>query len=403
MFRFPELLISESENYITLPALKSFAARRKEDDLKTTTDRATLISEIENYANQADEPLEEVLNWFDSVLREDSKELHILKLDLNPEAIAHLKDPTFLNAAFSPRLSEYPHICRNIYDENIKIVKYHTTSYEYVYTIFLYMCKMVDLSDKLTITSVIYPICLDLYVDQGIIVTRGKSKANMFKHVPGEFHPENLKTTNVEKEMKEASRFITDLIGISPCVNRDALNFFRGKLYSLLDGFTQTPPEIQALMQEKENLIKDMSRRVAYEICNVTTNYFDDIESDVRNMVEKYFSITYPDDVIFTRDRDAYPLKIAATDEEDSKVEQTAAFETPLQSKAVFFDNKKMMQKSKLCDGVWFKYRRLNPKYFGKDFNVKIQVKAFTAILKFTEYTAEEDLLHVLFSFIRAD
>lgn len=55
----------------------------------------------------------------------------------------------------------------------------------------------------------------------------------------------------------------------------------------MLEKYTQTPKEILELMDEK---------------------------SSVLNMIEKYFSISYPDKKIFTKDRDAYPLKLNATD-----------------------------------------------------------------------------------------
>lgn len=64
-------------------------------------------------------------------------------------------------------------------------------------------------------------------------------------------------------------------------------------------------------------------------ICSLSNIYREDIKSSVLNMIEKYFSISYPDKKIFTKDRDAYPLKLNATDEEDFTVEQTATMENP--------------------------------------------------------------------------
>ena len=80
--------------------------------------------------------------------------------------------------------------------------------------------------------------------------------------------------------------------------------------------------------------------------------------------------------------------------------DNTAALEEPLQSKAIFFDNKKMLQKSQACDGVTFMFARINTMYCSKQFKVKIVVNKDYCILKFTEYTMEEDIIHVLFSLI---
>lgn len=170
----------------------------------------------------------------------------------------------------------------------------------------------------------------------------------------------------------------------------------------MLEQYTKTPKEILQLMNDKSSEIESAVDLLMNRICNLPTRYKEDVTSSVLNMVEKYFSINYRDKKIFTQDREAYPLKLNATDEEDSRVEQTAAQEEPLQSKAIFFDNKKMLQKSQACDGVTFMFARLNKIYCSKLFRVKIVINKDFCILKFTEYTMEEDIIHVLFSLIGA-
>ena len=140
-----------------------------------------------------------------------------------------------------------------------------------------------------------------------------------------------------------------------------------------------------------ENFVADLTasnRRNGSDECDYADTWFERCGFD--NYAEQ----------IFIKDREAYPLKLNATDEEDSKVEQTAALEEPLQSKAIFFDNKKMLQKSQACDGVTFMFARINTMYCSKQFKVKIVVNKDYCILKFTEYTMEEDIIHVLFSLI---
>ena len=118
------------------------------------------------------------------------------------------------------------------------------------------------------------------------------------------------------------------------------------------------------------------------------------------NLIEKYFSITYPNKEIFTTGRTAYPLRIAATDEEESKVDQRSAKEDPLQSKAVFFDNKKMIQKSQKCDGIIFMFERKLE--LDKYFKVRFIIKKDYCLIKFTEYTEEVNIQNVLLLFINA-
>lgn len=175
---------------------------------------------------------------------------------------------------------------------------------------------------------------------------------------------------------------------------------FKKLLYSMREKYTQTPTEIADLMTAKAGQIENVVNCIMSDICNLTPKHREDVNSSILNMIEKYFSISYSNKKIFTQERDAYPLKLTATDEEESKVEQTVAMEEPLQSKAIFFDNKKMLQKNQACDGVVFKFKRINPLYYSKWFKVKIIIKKDCCTLKFTEYTMEEDIINVLFSFI---
>lgn len=247
--------------------------------------------------------------------------------------------------------------------------------------------------------TVPYPIAVDVYCDMGIIVSRAKSKSGLYKYVD-EFVLEQAIPTKSEKETATAIKWVCEKLAIGTKKSFEAETVFKSRLYYMLERYTQTPSEIIELINQKTSEIDGIVDSVMHQICNLKRAYEEDVRSNVLNMVEKYFSISYPDKQIFIKDREAYPLKLNATDEEDSKVEQTAALEEPLQSKAIFFDNKKMLQKSQACDGVTFMFARINTMYCSKQFKVKIVVNKDYCILKFTEYTMEEDIIHVLFSLI---
>ena len=207
-------------------------------------------------------------------------------------------------------------------------------------------------------------------------------------------------TDMAEKETAAAIKWVAEKLVLNTRKSFEAETVFKSQLYDMLEKYTKTPTEIINLMDAKKTEIDGVVETVMHQICNLRAAYREDVKSNVLNMVEKYFSISYPNKQIFIKDREAYPLKLNATDEEDSKVEQTAALEEPLQSKAIFFDNKKMLQKSRACDGVTFMFARLNTMYCSRQFKVKIVVNKDYCMLKFTEYTMEEDIIHVLFSLI---
>lgn len=402
MFSIPYAFSNEDESYITLPALRRFAKEKRQNDLKTTSDRKELIGDIEKFADTSSDNEEVVLEWLDQVVVEGIKDVQIKFV--NPDSqTALLLNEVMLKEKLDTILKpdEKRHLL-GAYTEDIKLFRYQICNSDSLgRSVKLYLGKKLCVFDKNKhISSTIpYPIFVELYIDKGIIVTRAKSKSGIYKYMEN-FLVETADTTTVEKQIEEAVAIVCEWLSITTLSSRQANEKFKRLLYSMLEKYTKTPKEINELMAEKEQQINEVVNSIMNEICNLRLPYEDDVHSSILNMVEKYFSISYPNKQIFTQEREAYPLKLSATDEEESKVEQTAAMEAPLQSKAIFFDNKKMLQKNQMCDGVVFKFQRINPLYFPKWFKVKILIKKDCCTFKFTEYTMEEDIINVLFSFI---
>lgn len=402
MFSVPYTFANEDESYIMIPALKRFAREKKNEDLKTTVDRPQLLQDIENYANQSPENEAEVLDWLDQVLVEGIKDVQIKLIDDESFTTSFIDQDEFVEKVLEPLIVNKTnrHLNKG-YTESLGVFRYEITN-ESVFgrRIRLYMGKLLCTFDKKHgAATVPYPIAVDVYCDAGIIVARAKSKSGLYKYEE-DFVLEKATPTKSEKETAAAIKWVAEKLVLNTRKSFEAETVFKSQLYDMLEKYTKTPTEIINLMDAKKTEIDGVVETVMHQICNLRTAYREDVKSNVLNMVEKYFSISYPNKQIFIKDREAYPLKLNATDEEDSKVEQTAALEEPLQSKAIFFDNKKMLQKSRACDGVTFMFARLNTMYCSRQFKVKIVVNKDYCMLKFTEYTMEEDIIHVLFSLI---
>ena len=402
MFSVPYTFANEDESYITIPALKRFAREKKNEDLKTTVDRPQLLQDIENYANQSPENEAEVLDWLDQVLVEGIKDVQIKLIDDEPFTTSFIDQDEFVEKVLEPLIVNKTnrHLNKG-YTESLGVFRYEITN-ESVFgrRIRLYMGKLLCTFDKKHgAATVPYPIAVDVYCDAGIIVARAKSKSGLYKYEE-DFVLEKATPTKSEKETAAAIKWVAEKLVLNTRKSFEAETVFKSQLYDMLEKYTKTPTEIINLMDAKKTEIDGVVETVMHQICNLRAAYREDVKSNVLNMVEKYFSISYPNKQIFIKDREAYQLKLNATDEEDSKVEQTAALEEPLQSKAIFFDNKKMLQKSRACDGVTFMFARLNTMYCSRQFKVKIVVNKDYCMLKFTEYTMEEDIIHVLFSLI---
>ena len=360
--------------------------------------RAGLIKSITDYANESDIAKEDTLNWIDSVVREGIKDIYIMKLTDESREFVKKTENVYEKISEELEKVQVNHLCGNRYTEKLSLVRFQVENQDtLVYT--FYLCQLVYIFDGVNgAKKRMFPICVDIYPNEGLIVGRGKPRQNMYKYDVKGFDSKNTEKLNAEYKILHSMQYIVNLLEIRCNGMQEVGWHFKNRLYRLLDKYTDTPKEIETLMKQSSTDINAAVEIIADKIC--TRGNREDITSDIMNLIEKYFSITYEDKSIFIKGKDAYPLRIAATDEEESKVDQKSAREHPLQSKALFFDNKKMMQKNQICDGVVFKFRRKSKKYYEEEFKVKINIKNNYCHMKFFEYTEEVDIQNVLHLFI---
>ncbi|MGE9941083.1 hypothetical protein ACQRBH_05870 [Bariatricus sp. SGI.161] len=400
MFVLPDTFKESNEDYIVVNAMKRFIKCRPDIKCKLGDSRQVLLNAIVKYANSTKNAEEDTLQWVDSVVKEGIKDLYIR--ELSDESIDYVQNVDDIYQKLEPilRKNKVNHLCNNAYTNSMQLVRFQIDESDFlIYT--FYLCQCVFVYDGKSDAKVRwYPITVDIYPESGLIVGRGKPKQNMFEYNREGIDLKNLIKVTPEYRIQQGMQYVLDLLNIN-CKSSAEVNWkFKNCLYKLLDTYTDTPVEITELIENNKDKIANVINIICDEIC-VGSNK-SDIQSDIFNLVEKYFSINYEDKTIFTRGREAYPLRISATDEEESKVDQKSAQEHPLQSKAIFFDNKKMMQKSQICDGIVFKFKRRNKTYFDEEFKVKIGIKNNHCHIKFFEYTEEVDIQNVLQLFINS-
>lgn len=398
MFSLPDTFKEKNEDYIVVNAMKNFIKCRPNMKCKLGENRAGLIKSITDYANKSDVAQEETLNWIDLVVREGIKDLYIMRLTDESKALVEDAEAVYDKIDEELQKVQINHLCGNHYTEALSLVKFQVENQDtLVYT--FHLCQLVYIFDGDTdVKTRLFPTCVDIYPNEGLIVGRGKPRQNMYKYGSDGFDPKSAVKLNAEFTIQRSIQYIVNLLGLSYSGTQEIGWYFKNRLYRLLDKYTNTPKEIETLMEQSSGEIKSAIEIIADKICMKGNR--DDITSDIMNLIEKYFSITYEDKSIFIKGKDAYPLRIAATDEEESKVDQRSAREHPLQSKALFFDNKKMMQKNQICDGAVFKFRRKSKRYYEDEFKVRITIKNNYCHIKFFEYTEEVDIQNVLRLFI---
>ena len=97
-----------------------------------------------------------------------------------------------------------------------------------------------------------------------------------------------------------------------------------------------------------------------------------------------------------------YPVRLIASDEDTSKVDQTSAGKAPLQSKTIFYNNKSMIFKNKKCDGIMFSVEKEENNTKRNRFCVKILEKKGYCVIAWSEYLKEDDINYVLHAVVNA-
>lgn len=396
----------DSENYITIPVMRHFLESiQHEYKAEYCNTRQDCIQAIENYAAESPQNTNTVLTWVDNVLKQGIVELHIYTIENNAvDRLALQSGDVDKNLRKTISALTTPYLCKQPNSSEFKVIKYsfEQTSLGDLLSVSLYRTVYSKPRNEGAYTLT-YPVHIDYYCTKGILIIRGKSKANLYPYTSDDSIPDfgEMRPIKFETLLGKALSAFRNATQLS-VVACSEIGFLKNNLYHLLEKYTHTPAEIESMIQTAMPQIQSMMATIKNDVCHLGNSYDEDLIDDLRNFVEKYLSISYPDKKIFTRDREAYPLKLSAKDDEDSKVEQTAALEEPLQSKAVFFDNKKMMQRSRQCEEAVFIYKRNDSRYFGRSFKVSFASKAKCFILKFLYFTVEEDIQHVLVSLLTA-
>ena len=409
MLTIPATYYNNNEDYITLTAIRSFMRNHPEGKFKVSFPREELLDSIIDFGNQNDSNSETVLNWIDAVLQEGIKDIYLQYAPISEEMQLLFTSKSgienYLDAYRNKTLNH--HVCMNTYGQQYILVS--ALYIENSKRITFVYCRKLHVHDKKNRTTkeIDYPVIADYFLDSAWLLIRAKPRSNLYIFNPDGFDIEEAESTTTEKEI----RLVSSLVGKILQVQKESKSFIsaqlKNKIFNLLHAYSNTPTEIAKVMEEKKSEIQDIANNIQTlctvpNYCNISQSMAKDIKEDISNIIEKYLSINWKDKNIFIKDRMAYPVKLSATDEEESKVEQSAALEEPLQTKALFFDNKKMLYKSKQCDGVVFQWKRKNPENFLRDsFAVRIFVnQKGHCVFKFSEYTAKEDIENVVFSII---
>lgn len=404
----PYIFRKTSDEFITKPPMKRFIRTHKIDIKGKPDQKEELWSAIQEFAEHDENNESIFMDWLDNRLREGIKEIKVKKIRISSEMQIICGDIDALNQHISTYLcgEQNCHFAGQRFGRDLCFFRYQIQTLKRNTVVSLYFCKMVTEVNlkKSEASDFEFPVVVDIFLEDGWYVIRYKSKGKFY-----EYHPEILNLMEKQKYslsqmslLKMVDTEVKRMLPFELIDTREASYTFKQKLYRILKQYTDTPPEVKAELDQNTTTIDHITDEIM-GICHLAEQNRENVRSDIQNLVEKHLSIHWPRPDDFIQGRDAYPIQLSATDDEESHVDQTAGEDTqPLQTKEVFYDNKRMIENDKMCDGIKLMYKRKDRTYYDARFPVCISEINGVCTLKFSHYTEEEDINHVLFSIMDA-
>ena len=401
----------EKEEYITWPAIYHFIREHNIKGEGTMSKREALDC-IFNFGNSSNERTEIVLSWIDDVILEGIKDVYVSFFPLEQKTKLLLSNQVTADSYLAKFITENmkPHLCSNQYGNDFSLISVRWVGEGKSRRIIFTYCKKLFVresnKDTSSIKPIDYPITAEFFVKEELLLVMAKPRTNLNDYITNELKYENSIQTTTEKEVGKVTALIKKILTKEHIDIKTVKNKLKSKLFYVIDKYTKTPSVIENVIASNTSKLEAITEAIlgmctAQDKCKTPSS--TDVKDDIKNIAEKYLSINWQDTVVFTQDREAFPIKLSATDEEECMVEQTAPESHPLQTKSIFFDNKKMLQKNKSCNGAVFVWTRKNRKYCSPSFSVSINIKKEVCVFKFKQYTMKGDIENVIFSIIEAD
>lgn len=401
----PSSLKSESESYITIPIMKKFC---KAHDIKSDIIRGDMLNAIFDFAKLNEENESIFYEWIESVLKEGIKHIYIRKVYSDNDILEYLKDEENCLNLIDKRFNDVPNnyivACESDIEIKLQNIHYQIDNEQVTKLSFAFTQIILDDTPLYTGgTRITYPIFVDIDLIEGYIIARAKSKTSLYTCTEND-NDNSLsydRKISTDDLVKNAINYITNILDlILEDKNRSTSNF-KNSFYHILKEYTYTPEIIKEKIKKSNSDVNDFIDLILDKYDIDETTYFDKAKDDLSIFIEKYLSISHPDQELFTNGRRAYPVKLVSTDGEFTKVEEMSHNKEPLQCKEKFFDNKKSIEYEKTCDRLWLCYNRSEEQYFSKDpILVKISLKRGYCLVNFTKYTEEVDIDYVLSTII---
>jgi len=387
----------DRDDYLQNPIMRRFLKERK---MEFVENRADYIKAIEEFAAQSEENKRETRDWLLKIVKEGSKEICYRKIHGVEE---WHRDPALVEAKIKEVYPNCPmkNILTYTNTGERNMIEYHiitndegdVTRIDFTFSaLFLYgeIGKLGDIT--------IFPVFVEVYLDEGFVVSRGKAKSTLFQY--DDTNKILLSDNKVDTMGYAISAIdkIIDFFGFETEKDRKIVkNQNSQMLYHIYEQYSFTPEDVVEQVEQEKDITNSF-----------VNQFFADLNLDIRNkekafidaaiLVEKFVSINGNNEDIFKEDRPAYLIKVSADDEiELTKIDTTSDKKVPLQCTEAFFDSKKSVVKSQKCKRLHLIFKRTNELYLKSNpLVVQIGTNKNYGYVKTMQYAEEADIQNVL-------
>ena len=233
---------------------------------------------------------------------------------------------------------------------------------------------------------IIYPIYIDLHLEEGFFVGRYKPKTTIFNCSENDI----IYKENRFKPFDATVELIHELEKLIKTENMDMNpgQKFGRMMYKLYQKYSFIPVDIQKQIESLEGLRNSFADNVFKELgLNILNKSKAKVDLDI--FLEKFISINGDREKVFTEDREAYLIKISSDDVlQMTRIDTASTGNRPLQCSETFFDGKKSILNTKECKNLNLCYNRKKG-YLGS-FTVQFSITKNWGVIK-TYYVPEED------------
>lgn len=400
----PEFYKSKNEDYITIPVLKKFI----KESIGTQRNISSLNKEdcwknVESFAEESEHNKELVFSWIDNIMGEGIQESYIYSRICEPTVTALISNEKAFEGFITKYLSFHVncHLCDHTYNSDLSLVRatLENGKNDFVRLLFCKKLYYRETKNSNVIKSIYYPIVSEYYYKSGWLVIKAKSKSNIYEYT--DVFSDTTPPTSPKKQIESALARVEQIFAIHGDDKKKDSHNLKIKVFKFLDSLVKTPYEIQEILDSLSEQMDSISDNIA-EFCSVNDGKINDVKEDIKNLFEKHISINYSDINVFKKGKVAYPIRLSATDEEETKVETTAGRNEPLQTKAAFFDSKKTLYNQQSCERLTLMWKRKSQDLFSEDYiPVKIKVGiSGECVISFRKFTAKEDIDDVIWAIV---